>query len=53
LLKYLKEKKKQKKKKEMEWAIAHNLFIRFFEALVSKHILIENKMIKTTTFAAC
>jgi hypothetical protein len=24
----------------MEWAIAHNLFIRFFEAFLSKHILV-------------
>ena len=35
-----KEKKKQKKKRRMEWAIAHNLFIRFSEAFLSKHILV-------------
>lgn len=28
----IKEKKNQKKKEEMEWAIAHNLLIRFYEA---------------------
>ena len=34
-----KEKKYQKKKEEMEWAIAHNLLIRFLEASASMHIL--------------
>ena len=34
-----KEKKKQKKKRTMEWATAHHLVIRFYEASVSRHIL--------------
>ena len=37
--KIVKEKKYQKKKEEMEWAIAHNLLIRFWEASASMHIL--------------
>ena len=36
----LKEKKKQKKKRKAGWAIAHNLIIRFYEAFLSKHILL-------------